>query len=118
MTTKLLVSLLALAIGCLGASTGWAQAGAHIMVSPADLKWADVPSLPPGAKIAVIEGPPTEAVPPKARTERQRIIDALAQCGGNQTRAARLLGCSRRTLTNKLNEYQVPRPRKQRRPLE
>ena len=30
---------------------------------PADLKWADVPSLPPGAKIAVIEGPMNEAVP-------------------------------------------------------
>ena len=33
------------------------------MVTPNDLKWADVPSLPPGAKIAVIEGPPSEAVP-------------------------------------------------------
>lgn len=33
------------------------------MVAPSDLKWADVPSLPPGAKIAVIEGPLTEAVP-------------------------------------------------------
>jgi len=33
------------------------------MVTPNDLKWADVPSLPPGAKIAVIEGPMSEAVP-------------------------------------------------------
>ncbi len=33
------------------------------MVSPAELKWADVPSLPPGVKIAVIEGPLNEAVP-------------------------------------------------------
>ena len=39
------------------------HAGAHRMVMPADLKWADVPSLPPGAKIAVIEGPMNEAVP-------------------------------------------------------
>jgi anti-sigma factor ChrR (cupin superfamily) len=60
---KLFAPLVALTIGCLGASSAWAQAAAHIMVSPADLKWADVPSLPPGAKIAVIEGPPTEAVP-------------------------------------------------------
>ena len=37
--------------------------GAHRMVMPADLKWADVPSLPPGAKITVIEGPMNEAVP-------------------------------------------------------
>ena len=35
----------------------------HIMVTPKDLKWSDVPSLPPGAKIAVIEGPLNEAVP-------------------------------------------------------
>ena len=63
MTMKLVAPLVALTIGCLGASPAWAQAAAHTMVSPADLKWADVPSLPPGAKIAVIEGPPTEAVP-------------------------------------------------------
>src|SRR2546430_13708119 len=63
MNIKLVALLVALATGCLGASTGWAQGGAHIMVTPTDLKWADVPSLPPGAKIAVIEGPPTEAVP-------------------------------------------------------
>jgi hypothetical protein len=33
------------------------------MVTPTELKWADVPSLPPGAKIALIEGPLNEAVP-------------------------------------------------------
>jgi quercetin dioxygenase-like cupin family protein len=37
--------------------------GSHVTVTPADLQWADVPSLPPGAKIAVIEGPLNEAVP-------------------------------------------------------
>jgi len=63
MNTRLVATLVALAISWLGASTGLAQTSAHIMMSPADLKWADVPSLPPGAKIAVIEGPPTEAVP-------------------------------------------------------
>ncbi len=35
----------------------------HMMTMPADLSWADVPSLPPGAKIAVIEGPLNEAKP-------------------------------------------------------
>ncbi|HEY2986701.1 MAG TPA: cupin, partial [Candidatus Binatia bacterium] len=38
-------------------------AGDHQMVQPNELKWADVPTLPPGAKVAVIEGPPNEAVP-------------------------------------------------------
>ena len=41
----------------------WAQSSSHTMISPNDLKWSDVPSLPPGAKIAVIEGPISEAVP-------------------------------------------------------
>jgi hypothetical protein len=37
--------------------------GDHQMVQPNELKWTDVPTLPPGAKVAVIEGPPNEAVP-------------------------------------------------------
>lgn len=39
------------------------QADAHVMVVPSELKWTDVGSLPPGAKLAVIEGPLNEAVP-------------------------------------------------------
>ncbi len=35
----------------------------HKMAQAADLKWEDVPSLPPGAKIAIIEGPMNQAVP-------------------------------------------------------
>lgn len=35
----------------------------HAMILPGDLKWADVPSLPPGAKIAVLEGAMNEAKP-------------------------------------------------------
>src|SRR5262245_30589638 len=62
MHTKSAVGLIVLVIGCLGASAGWAQTD-HVMVSPADLKWGDVPSLPAGAKIAVIEGPLTDPVP-------------------------------------------------------
>src|SRR5262249_9415749 len=44
--------------------------------------------------------------------ERQRIVQALDQCAGNQTQAAELLGMSRRKLVMKLEEYQLPRPRK------
>ena len=35
----------------------------HVIFTPADVPWADIPSLPEGAKIAVLEGPITEAVP-------------------------------------------------------
>jgi quercetin dioxygenase-like cupin family protein len=41
------------------ASASWAQHAQHNQ----DLKWGDVPSLPAGAKIAVIEGPMNQAVP-------------------------------------------------------
>jgi DNA-binding NtrC family response regulator len=40
------------------------------------------------------------------------LVEALNSCGGNQTRAAAVLGISRRTLVNRLNEFNVPRPRK------
>ena len=65
MNIKVPALLAALVIACLGASAGSAQMGghSHVMVTPDELKWADIPSLPPGAKIAVIEGPLTEAVP-------------------------------------------------------
>lgn len=52
-----------LALAGLGVSAAGAQSATHIMVMPGDLKWIDVPSLPAGAKLAVIEGPLNEAVP-------------------------------------------------------
>lgn len=53
------VSLMACAL----APTARADSSTHKMVSPNDLTWVDVASLPPGAKIAVIEGPMNEAAP-------------------------------------------------------
>jgi anti-sigma factor ChrR (cupin superfamily) len=35
----------------------------HQMIRPADLTWTDVPSLPPGANLAVIEGKMSDAQP-------------------------------------------------------
>lgn len=65
-------SLLAtsLAIGCAFPTALLAEThdhGKHTMVLPGELKWSDVPSVPPGAKIAMIEGPMSEAVPFTAR---------------------------------------------------
>ena len=41
------------------------------------------------------------------RAERQRIIEALRQTGGNRTQAAKLLGTSRVTLWKKINRYGI-----------
>jgi transcriptional regulator of acetoin/glycerol metabolism len=44
--------------------------------------------------------------------EKQRIEKALAACGGNQSRAAKLLGMPRSTLLLRLEAYGIVRPRK------
>jgi DNA-binding NtrC family response regulator len=46
------------------------------------------------------------------REERERYVWALGQCAGNQTRAARLLGVSRRTFVSRLDVFAIPRPHK------
>jgi transcriptional regulator with GAF, ATPase, and Fis domain len=49
------------------------------------------------------------------RLERERVLAALAECGGNQTRAAKMLGMTRRALIGRLERYNVPRPRARKR---
>ena len=47
-----------------------------------------------------------------ADVERQRVLDALAEAGGNQKRAAELLGIARGTLSARLEAFNIARPRK------
>jgi two-component system response regulator AtoC len=59
---------------------------------------------------------PAAAPPPSAsrnlkEIERDAMVDALARCHGNQTRAAELLGMPRRTFCKRMLDYQIPRPR-------
>ena len=58
------------------------------------------------------EPPETEAASDQDPEERARIIAALEECAGNQTRAAKALGISRATLTYKLSLHRIARPRK------
>jgi two-component system response regulator AtoC len=60
------------------------------------------------ASISAVPAPPPET----SGDERARIIATLAACGGNQSRAARQLGISRKVLLARLDRYKLTRPRK------
>ena len=53
-------------------------------------------------------GSPAGAVQPHARVEWEHIQRVLADCDGNISQAARLLGIHRRSLQRKLLKYPVP----------
>jgi quercetin dioxygenase-like cupin family protein len=57
------VMSLTAAVSGFSVSADAGETHAHTMLGPNDLKWSDVPSLPPGAKTALIEGPLSEPVP-------------------------------------------------------
>jgi DNA-binding NtrC family response regulator len=84
----------------------------HLPVEKLSTDWRAVPQQPeesagPGQRLTE-----TDLERMMEDEERRKIMDALDKCGGNQTRAADLLGMSRRTLSKRLNKYGVPRPRK------
>jgi two-component system response regulator RegA len=51
---------------------------------------------------------PPQSVPSLARVEWEHIQRVLADCDGNVSQAARLLGIHRRSLQRKLSKYPVP----------
>jgi DNA-binding NtrC family response regulator len=84
--------------------------------------WVDERALPSRLRSAAaeVDGTDQSAPPPQAlraavqgvaeRTEKELILDALRQTGGNRTRAARLLGVSRKTLFNKMTILRIRWP--------
>jgi DNA-binding NtrC family response regulator len=86
------------------------------MRSPLHAAAATVPPAPPEpSPPSTPPVPPSAAMPLReqlAGIERTRMLETLAQCGGNQTQAAKMLGISRGTLIARLAAYDVPRPRK------
>ena len=85
------------------------KAGAsHYLTKPADV--GDLLRAFEGAATtpAAAPEPPLE-VPSLARVEWEHINRVLAECGGNISKAARLLGLQRRSLQRKLAKYPVRR---------
>jgi two-component system, NtrC family, response regulator AtoC len=75
------------------------------------------PQIPPPPAATPIARAPTVpqsgSLPEQVKEmERQRIIEALEACDGNQSRAAEMLGMSRKMLMNRLDAYGIARPRK------
>ncbi len=70
-------------------------------------------STAPGAPVLVSSAPTPRSLQTQIDDlERERIIEALDACAGNQSRAARMLGMHRGTLIRRLESWGVPRPRK------
>jgi len=67
---------------------------------------------PAGAERGPVEPVRGLALTREEAAERQRIIDVLVRCSGNQSSAARMLGVSRGTLLHRLDAYRISRPRK------
>lgn len=66
--------------------------------------------IPGGGESLPREGQRTDPVQEQGRlkkTEKQVILDALREAGNNRTRAALMLGISRRTLQYRLKEYGI-----------
>jgi DNA-binding NtrC family response regulator len=70
------------------------------LVSP-----APTPEIPPQALQAPNEIVPLLIGSTVDEVERELVLQTLARCRGNRTRAARLLGLSVRTLRNKIRIY-------------
>jgi DNA-binding NtrC family response regulator len=71
---------------------------------------SEVPSPIPAPPMPAPSLTPNEIVPlligaTVGEVERELVLQTLARCDGNRTRAARVLGVSVRTLRNKIRQY-------------
>jgi DNA-binding NtrC family response regulator len=66
---------------------------------------APSPEIPPQPTPAPNEVVPLLIGSTVGEIERELVLQTLARCDGNRTRAARVLGVSVRTLRNKIRQY-------------
>jgi DNA-binding NtrC family response regulator len=90
------------------------------VLGPEHMMLDRAPELTAEELAPVAAAAPAEALaPPVGRlmrldpeTERRLIVEALDKAAGNQRKASEILGISRRTLINRLDEYGLQRPKK------
>ena len=80
---------------------------AQYLTKPADVD--EIVAALAGARDIATDLSSAERVPSLARVEWEHINRVLADCGGNISQAARLLGIHRRSLQRKLNKFPVSR---------
>ena len=90
------------------AAPGGESWGAFGPAPGAPLPLAAPPAAPESARPTL----PMSAASDGDDPEREHILRVLAECGGNQSRAARQLGISRKVLMARLDRYGVARPKK------
>lgn len=88
-----------------------------VVMCPHDFILPEHLNLEEAAVLSIQSGDTVEPSLPRLRvrdteTERDLMQLALKRCGGNQTAAAALLGISRRTMVNRMQQYDFPRPRR------
>jgi DNA-binding NtrC family response regulator len=67
-------------------------------------------SIAPPAQSQAVESPAQPRGDVTTESQEEEIVAALARCGGNQSRAAKLLGISRNTLIARIKKYGIARP--------
>jgi transcriptional regulator with GAF, ATPase, and Fis domain len=72
---------------------------------------APEPLAPAAAVAPAPTADPLAFLDAEQRADRDRVLRALEECAGNQTRAAKQLGMSRTAFVTKLRVYRIPRPR-------
>ncbi len=88
--------------------TGDELAAEHVVFDEVLGADTDAGSVPAGDRVTLPHG--SMRVDPEE--DRKRILEALERAGGNQGRAAEILGVSRRTFMKWLDNHGVSRPRK------
>lgn len=71
----------------------------HSLAGAPEFSTPDAQTLAPHQIVPMLIGSTVEAI------ERELVVQTLARCDGNRTRAARVLGVSVRTLRNKIRQY-------------